>query len=46
MSRIRLYKQLTSRNTNDDDDDDDDNDDDDNYRKQSYWALHTYFGKC
>ena len=17
-----------------------------NYRKQSYWALHTYFGKC
>jgi hypothetical protein len=44
--------------TEDDDDDDDDDDNNNtlpkyqkttklsSYRKQPYWALHTYFGKC
>jgi hypothetical protein len=43
----------TLHKENDDDDDDDDSDTNNNnnnnnnnsYRKQPYWALHTYFGK-
>ena len=47
---------LHKGDTDDDDDDDGDDDDDDdnnnnnnnnrNYRKQPYWALHTYCGMC
>jgi hypothetical protein len=33
-------------NDDDNDDDDDDDNNNNNYRKQPYWALHTYFGKC
>ena len=30
---------------NDDDDDNNNNNNNNNYRKQPYWALHTYYGE-
>ena len=34
-----------NNNNNDDDDDNNNNNNNNNYRKEPYWALHTYFGK-